>query len=133
ELTDNDQDDFYQNGYNGLMPAIAGLGILIDVTVPDQIGMPFTPIFYSDYTYHNDEEPNDTLEFDGDFYVRSIEITGGNSSAHHEEVNYYDLASSFSTSTLPVSAITSCSNSGYGTFSIWYDGQEVKTKLRTTF
>jgi hypothetical protein len=73
------------------------------------------------------------MELDGDFFVRHIEIGGGNSGSHHEEVNYYDLASSFSTSPLPVSAITSCSNSGYGTLAVWYDGQEVKTKLRTSF
>src|SRR5690606_17353994 len=90
----------------------------------------YAAMFYSDYTYYNTQEPKDAMEDDGDFYTMGIEVTAPGTQGDYPEVNYYDLATAFGTGSLPVLAIATASNSGYGNFAVWYDGAEVKRKLR---
>lgn len=123
-------EDIYNNSDNALMPSVCGILPVYDLTTgSENLGTEgYEIMYYSEYTHHNSTN-NNSLD-DGDFI--SVQTTADGGGLHDlKEVNYDDLASSFSTSSLPISAIATASNTGYGHTAVWYDGDEVKIKLNT--
>jgi hypothetical protein len=131
EISDMDNDAFYSNGAHGLMPSVCGTLGIPSVSSGGIGSDRYETMFYSDYTWHNETEPNNVNLDDGDFYSIGSQPDGAALVGEYLEANYYDLASSFSTSTLPALAIATSSNSGENFFGVWYDGDVVKYKTRT--
>lgn len=127
-------DDFYTNSDHTLLPTVCGTLPVYGVTgIDESVGAEnYQVMFYSEYTLHNNEEPNNTGLDDGDFVSVAVRPDGSSLNGDFKEVNYYDLSNGFNTSTLPVSAIATCSNTGYGLFAVWYDGDIVNSKFTIT-
>lgn len=104
-------------------PAIAGVGKNMNYTGIQYVGNQYFSVAY--YTDNNSISTNGN----GDYYINPEDIAGGTvTTSNYWEVNYInELNQPFGTNTEPCIALTHCSNTGYSTLAVWYDGTSLPT------
>ncbi|MBW7913880.1 MAG: T9SS type A sorting domain-containing protein [Taibaiella sp.] len=123
------------NGFDSddnLMPVVCGTNDIVPLGGGSLPGSSvFTVAYYSTYT--NDAQMTSTTA--GDYWGNGIDGTAGiTPSGNFCEVNYEDLQTGFSTSTLPAIAVTNSSNTGHDLVTVWFggNGDEVRYKYNGT-